>query len=184
MRLEYANRVVPKVGEPRSGDAVFARVSDGAALFVLLDGLGHGEPAYRVAERGMQILAELQRDARQTVQIMRLATADPELVSSTLTSLIPKVTVTATRPGSRRGQQDQQPQAGQPGGGPQPNAAMFQRPGQQQQRTNVQPGQGARGNFGGGGTGGGGGRQNFGGGTGGGGRPNTGGGGGRGGRGQ
>lgn len=144
------------------------------------------ENLFRQIETVVKSMDERARDARQTVQIMRLATADPELVSSTLTSLIPKVTVTATRPGSRRGQQDQQPQAGgQPGGAPQPNAAMFQRPGQQQ-RPNVQPGQGGRGNFGGGpgtgGGGGGGGRQNFGGGTGGG-RTNTGGGG-RGGRGQ
>lgn len=74
MRLEYANRVVPKVGEPRSGDAVFARVSDGAALFVLLDGLGHGEPAYRVAERGMQILAELPTGVSASSAIIALNT--------------------------------------------------------------------------------------------------------------
>ncbi|MBS0202073.1 MAG: hypothetical protein JSS49_04175 [Planctomycetes bacterium] len=150
------------------------------------------ENLFRQIESVVKSMDERARDARQTVQIMRLATADPELVSSTLTSLIPKVTVTATRPGSRRNQPgDQQPQAGQPGGAQQPNPATFQRSG----RGNFPGGLPGQGGFSGQGGQPGGGRGNFDGGTsrqnfGGGGRSNTGGGrsntggGGRGNRGQ
>lgn len=138
------------------------------------------ENLFRQIEGLVQSIDERTRDARQTVRIMHLETADPTLVSSTLTSLIPKVTVTATRGGAnKRGQ----PGAEQPGGGaPQPPDAvrdpqLLQR---MQQRTQGsrgtssqgRQGGGTRGNFGGGT------RGNFGGGNnGGGGRPSFGGGG-------
>ena len=59
------------------------------AMFKQVDGL-------------VQSIDERARDARQTVRIMRLETADPALVSSTLTSLIPKVTVSASKGGKTR----------------------------------------------------------------------------------
>jgi type II secretory pathway component GspD/PulD (secretin) len=55
------------------------------------------------------------RDSRQTVRIMRLETADPSLVSETLTSLIPKVSVSASKGGTRKKSNDPNAAAGQPG---------------------------------------------------------------------
>lgn len=59
MNLEFAARAVAKEGEDFCGDAVFARIDDDAALFGLLDGLGHGEGAYQVAQAGLRCLWEL-----------------------------------------------------------------------------------------------------------------------------
>lgn len=122
------------------------------------------------------------RDSRQTVQIMRLETADPGVVSTTLTSLIPKVTVSASRttrkkPGEQAGQG--QPGQGQPGQGADADAmrrAMMNRQGQGggQQRQNLNGG-GGTGRTGGGAGAGGGNRQGGGRGTTGGGRGATGG---------
>jgi hypothetical protein len=124
------------------------------------------------------------RDSRQTVQIMRLETADPGVVSATLTSLIPKVTVSASRttrkkPGDQPGQA--QPGQGQPGqGGADADLmrrAMMNRQGGQnggQQRQNFNGG--GTGRTGGGAGAGGGNRQGGRGTTGGGGRGATGGG--------
>ncbi|MFO1041862.1 MAG: secretin N-terminal domain-containing protein [Planctomycetaceae bacterium] len=125
------------------------------------------ESLFRQIESLVKSIDERARDARQTVRVMHLETADPTLVSSTLTSLIPKVTITATRGGANRKNQGEQP-----GGGAQPDAVrdpqLIQR---------MQQGQGSRNR--GGGTGGSGQRPNFGNGGGGGGqRPNFGGGGG------
>lgn len=112
------------------------------------------------------------RDSRQTVQIMRLETADPGVVSTTLTSLIPKVTVSASRttrkkPGEQAGQG--QPGQGQPGQGADADAmrrAMMNRQGQGQgggqQRQNFNGG--GAGRTGGGAGAGGGNRQGTGGG--------------------
>lgn len=69
MRLEYASRVLARHGEAHSGDAVFTRVGDHSSLFVVIDGLGHGEGAFRVAERGLQILSELTPGAGATAAI-------------------------------------------------------------------------------------------------------------------
>src|SRR5262249_52459222 len=57
--LEYASKVMPRSGEVYCGDAVFVRIEADRALFALLDGLGHGEGASRVAQRGLALLAEL-----------------------------------------------------------------------------------------------------------------------------
>ena len=58
---------------------------------------------------------ERARDAKQIVKIMKLETADPSLVSSTLTSLIPKVKVSASRGGTRKKAKDPNTPAAQPG---------------------------------------------------------------------
>lgn len=134
---------------------------------------------FRQIEGLVKSIDERARDARQTVQIMHLETADPSLVSATLTSLIPKVTVSASRGGNRKKQPGQTDPA-QPQGGPAPEAVRdpdLIRRTMEQRRNQMTPGGGRQG-FGGGGTGG---RGNFGGG---GGRPNFGGGGGGRGRGD
>eukprot|EP00456_Euglypha_rotunda_P068658 TRINITY_DN5_c3_g1_i7.p1 TRINITY_DN5_c3_g1~~TRINITY_DN5_c3_g1_i7.p1 ORF type:complete len:1219 (+),score=314.53 TRINITY_DN5_c3_g1_i7:2816-6472(+) len=114
---------------------------------------------FRQIEGLVTSIDERARDARQTVQIMRLETADPTVVSSTLVSLIPKVTVSASRatrrkPGEQAGQG--QPPA-QPGAGQQGDGELMRR----MMERNRQQGGGQ--NFGNGG-----GRPNTGGGTGGG----------------
>jgi type II secretory pathway component GspD/PulD (secretin) len=139
---------------------------------------------FRQIEGLVTSIDERARDARQTVQIMRLETADPTVVSSTLVSLIPKVTVSASRATRRKpGEQPGQPQ-GQPGGGQQDGELMrrMMERNRQQGGGGQTPGGGQRPNFGGGGTGrtnggagAGGGRQG-GNRQGGGARPNTGGG--------
>ncbi|MDB5348054.1 MAG: NolW domain protein [Schlesneria sp.] len=137
---------------------------------------------FRQIEGLVTSIDERARDARQTVQIMRLETADPTVVSSTLVSLIPKVTVSASRATRRKpSEQPGQPQ-GQPGGGQQGDGELMRRMMERnrQQGGGQNSGGGQRPNAGGGGTGrtnggagagGGGGRQG-----GGGARPNTGGG--------
>ncbi len=56
MNILHASRSLPKDGESCGGDAVFARVGDDAALFVVLDVLGHGPNAHRVAQRALALL--------------------------------------------------------------------------------------------------------------------------------
>jgi type II secretory pathway component GspD/PulD (secretin) len=135
---------------------------------------------FRQIEGLVTSIDERARDARQTVQIMRLETADPTVVSSTLVSLIPKVTVSASRTARRKpGEQPGQPQ-GQPGGGQQGDGELMRRMmerNRQQGGGGQNPTGGQRPNVGGGGTG----RTNGGAGAGGGrqgggARPNTGGG--------
>lgn len=58
-KLKYASRVVAKPGEARSGDAVYARIDDAAALFVLIDAVGHGDAAFLIAQRALSALEEL-----------------------------------------------------------------------------------------------------------------------------
>ena len=60
------------------------------------------DATFRQVDGLVQSIDERARDARQTVRIMKLETADPALVSSTLTSLIPKVTVSASKGGKPR----------------------------------------------------------------------------------
>ncbi len=79
---------------------------------------------FRRIEELVQTIDQRAKDARQTVRIVPLTTADPTLVSSTLSSLIPKVTVSATRSARRPRTQET---GAQPGGGgvqdrPQPEA--------------------------------------------------------------
>lgn len=59
MKLKYAYKTLPRAGETRCGDAVLAHVADGRALFVVLDALGHGAEASRVAQLGMWALSRL-----------------------------------------------------------------------------------------------------------------------------
>lgn len=89
---------------------------------------------FRQVEQLVQTMDQRAREARQTVRVVQLPTADPALVSSTLTSLMPKVTVSSTRSRSSRSQSGQQGQAGQQGGGqpgggfgPPPDAEMLRR---------------------------------------------------------
>lgn len=150
---------------------------------------------FRQIEQLVMSIDDRARDARQTVQILRLSTADPTLVSTTLTSLIPKVTVSATRNGARRGQpgmNDQGQQQGGPQAGQTPDAIRRQTTFGNRGNAGAAPvrGNGGGGGFTGGGAGGvgarnfggggGGGNRNFGGGGGGGNRGGGGGGGGRG----
>lgn len=50
---------MPRQGEKFCGDAVLAQASEEFALFALIDGLGHGEGAWRVAQRGLSRLSSL-----------------------------------------------------------------------------------------------------------------------------
>ena len=56
MKLTSAHRVLPREGEAHSGDAVLTRVSAAGSLFAVIDALGHGEIAWRVAERALAVL--------------------------------------------------------------------------------------------------------------------------------
>jgi len=114
------------------------------------------------------------KDARRTVRMVPLKTADPIVVQSTLTSLIPRITVSTTQPSKRKtdgqapGQQPQSPQMS-------PEQQMMQR----MMQGGGPPGgnrQGGGGGAGGGGNRGGGGGGNRGGGGGGGNRGGGGGG--------
>jgi negative regulator of sigma-B (phosphoserine phosphatase) len=56
MKLEYACQVLAREGESCCGDAVLAQVSPQGALFAVIDALGHGPTAARVAERARAAL--------------------------------------------------------------------------------------------------------------------------------
>lgn len=56
MRLNYAHLIMPRDGESNCGDAVMAQVFDSWALFAVIDALGHGDTAWRVAERAVAVL--------------------------------------------------------------------------------------------------------------------------------
>lgn len=56
--IEVAWRSVPRVGELESGDAVVVREEGDARLLVLIDALGHGASAARVAHQAVTSLAE------------------------------------------------------------------------------------------------------------------------------
>ncbi|MFO0577360.1 MAG: phosphoserine phosphatase [Polyangia bacterium] len=59
MNPRHAYQVVPREGERRSGDAVFVRVTEACSLFALIDALGHGDTAARVAQRALDCLERL-----------------------------------------------------------------------------------------------------------------------------
>lgn len=69
MNILHASRALPKDGESCSGDAVFARVGDGVSLFVVIDVLGHGPNAHRVAQRALQLLEQLPIETGATAAI-------------------------------------------------------------------------------------------------------------------
>jgi type II secretory pathway component GspD/PulD (secretin) len=104
---------------------------------------------FRQVEQLVQTMDQRARDARQTVRVVQLPTADPMLVSSTLTSLIPKVSVSATRSRTPRTQpgQQQNPAGGggssTPGGGggfPGPDADLMRRMIEQRAQSGGPPG--------------------------------------------
>lgn len=108
------------------------------------------------------------KDANSTVRLVQLSTADPSVVQDTLTSLIPRVTVSATTPKSRKKDVQSDPnngnnpsmprmggQGGQGGMGG-PGGGQFGRGGQNFGNTNGQFNRGGQqtfGNNGGGGNG-------------------------------
>lgn len=59
MTLPYAFQTMPREAEPHSGDAVLVRLAGDWALFVVIDALGHGDLAWRVAQRGIAALLQL-----------------------------------------------------------------------------------------------------------------------------
>jgi hypothetical protein len=72
------------------------------------------ETMFQRIEAMVQAIDQRAKDANRTVRVVALKTADPMMVQTTLTSLIPKVTVSSTRSRPRRRPQDQS----QPGGAP------------------------------------------------------------------
>lgn len=63
MKLLHAFDVVAREGETLCGDAVLAQVAGDRAMFAVIDALGHGEGAWRVAQRAMTCLQRLPRGA-------------------------------------------------------------------------------------------------------------------------
>ena len=59
MGVRYAYKVMARDGEAVSGDAVLAQVTAESSLFALIDALGHGDGAYRVAQRAIATLQKL-----------------------------------------------------------------------------------------------------------------------------
>lgn len=72
------------------------------------------ETLYGRIENMVKAIDERARDAHRTVRLVELKTADPLVVQSTLTSLIPKVTVSATRSNRSRKQTQNGATPGQP----------------------------------------------------------------------
>ncbi len=77
---------------------------------------------FRQVESLVQSVDDRARDARQTVKIMKLETADPAVVSETLKSLLPKVRVSGQSSGGRKPGSDPSNPTGQPGGQQPPDA--------------------------------------------------------------
>ena len=77
---------------------------------------------FRQVESLVQSVDDRARDARQTVRIMKLETADPGVVSETLKSLLPKVRVSGQTSGGRKSGSDPSNPTGQPGGQQPPDA--------------------------------------------------------------
>ena len=63
MKLLHAFGVLAREGETLCGDAVLAQVAGDRAMFAVIDALGHGEGAWRVAQRAMTCLERLPRGA-------------------------------------------------------------------------------------------------------------------------
>lgn len=72
MMLNHASRFLPKDGESCCGDAVFVRLHGDLALFVLIDVLGHGHNACRVAEQALRLLERLPPDSAASTAIEAL----------------------------------------------------------------------------------------------------------------
>ena len=93
------------------------------------------------------------RDAKPVVRVVPLASADPAIISTTLSSLIPKVSVSATRSQRR---QSSQPENSTPGGGgapaatPPSGADAFRQMMEDRMRQRSSGGDSSRGGFGGG----------------------------------
>lgn len=80
------------------------------------------ETMFQRIETMVKAIDQRAKDANRTVRVVALQTADPLMVQTTLTSLIPKVTVSGIRPRPRRRPpQDGSPQ--QPGGAQPQNGA-------------------------------------------------------------
>jgi type II secretory pathway component GspD/PulD (secretin) len=97
---------------------------------------------FRRVEAVVKNIDQRAKEARRTVRIVSLKTADPTVVQTTLTSLMPKVTVSATRSRARR---KEEPTV--PGSPNQPDPAAMQRMNQQPGAGRFGPGGGQ---FGGG----------------------------------
>lgn len=75
------------------------------------------ETMFQRIESMVKAIDQRAKDANSTVRMIALRTADPMIVQSTLTSLIPKVTVSATRNRPRRGNTQNGATPGAPGSG-------------------------------------------------------------------
>ena len=114
---------------------------------------------YRQVEDLVQSVDDRARDARQTVKIIKLESADPSILSDTLKSVLPKVNVSGARSGSRKTGADPSNPSAQPGGQQPPDATrdteILRRA--MEQRSQGRSGRSGGGSpFGGGGPGGGG----------------------------
>lgn len=61
MKLHCAYKSIPREGETECGDAVLVQISGDRALLAVIDVLGHGEGASRVASRAIASLQRLPR---------------------------------------------------------------------------------------------------------------------------
>lgn len=75
IELRYAYKIMARDGESVSGDAVLARLTAPHGMFALIDALGHGDTAHRVAQRGLAALTRLPAGASslQAMQAMHTA---------------------------------------------------------------------------------------------------------------
>ena len=84
--IEWAATSRPRPGEKACGDRLLAiDVSPGAALFGVLDGLGHGAEAARAAQRGVDVLRQdPDKPLGVLIQLCHRALADTRGVAMTL----------------------------------------------------------------------------------------------------
>jgi negative regulator of sigma-B (phosphoserine phosphatase) len=84
--IEWAATSRPRPGEKACGDRPLAiDVSPGAALFGVLDGLGHGAEAARAAQRGVDVLRQdPDKPLGVLIQLCHRALADTRGVAMTL----------------------------------------------------------------------------------------------------
>jgi hypothetical protein len=105
---------------------------------------------FRRVESMVKLIDDRAKEAHRTVRIVPLKTADPVVVQTTLTSLVPKITVSSTRSRSKK---KDEPAAAAPAPGQAPDADLLRR---SMQQNNSQPGGGTGGGRNRGGRGGGG----------------------------
>lgn len=67
--LRYAYDIMARDGESVSGDAISVQLAAPHGRFILIDALGHGDTAHRVAQRGITALAKVPLDA-SAMQVM------------------------------------------------------------------------------------------------------------------